>query len=203
VRIQKKILIFLSFYFLAGILFAGEAPYIEAARMRSGIYKGKKAREFIGSVELGEKNYILCCDTLVFYEDGFWEAAGSVALILPGMRIDAQTGCFDREGLAVFSGSAYIFPNLLKINFGRLAFTDPRRIVFEDVSFFLDGWEGERSFAVLALVFGGKTLQLELPTEKISLTNGYAEEASGEKLFAAITKGISGYMLRVNGGNEK
>jgi hypothetical protein len=193
-RIRKRILIFLSFYFLAGILFAGEAPYVEAARMRGGIHKGRKAREFIGSVALGGKDYVLYCDTLVLYEDGFWEAAGSVALILPGMRIDAQTGYLGQDGFVVFSGSAYIFSNLLKINFGRLAFTDPRRLVLEDVSFFLDAWEGERSFAALALVFGERSLQLELPQERITLANGYAEEGFSTEFFTAITKGISGYM---------
>jgi hypothetical protein len=194
VRIHKRTLIFLSFYFLAGILFAGGAVNIEAARMRNGIHKGRKAREFIDSVAFGGANYVLCCDRLVFYEDGFWEAAGSVALILPGMRIDAQTGYLGQDGFAVFSGSAYVFPNLLKINFGRLSFTDPRRIVLEDVSFFLDEWESERSFAALTLVFGGRSLQLELPKERISLISGYTEKDSGAELFTALTKGISGYM---------
>lgn len=190
---HTRILIFLFFYFLAGILFAGEAPYIEAARMRAGIHKGRKAREFSGSVALGGKNYVLCCDSLVFYEDGFWEAAGSVALILPGMRIDAQSGYLRQDGFAVFSGSAYVFSVPMKFDFGRLAFTDPHRLVLEDARFSLEDWGGERSFAVLALVFGGRSLQIELPEERISLTNSSAEEDSGAEFFAAITNGISGY----------
>lgn len=190
-RIQKKILIFLVFHIFAAGVFAGEAAHIEAGRMRSGIHKGVKAREFSGSVVLDGKEYVLRCDALVLYEDGFWEAAGSIVIVLPGVRIDAQSGYFRHEGFAVFSGSAYIFSNSLKIDFNRLSFTDPRRLVLEDAVFSLDEWENERSFAVLALIFDDMSLHLELPKDRISLTN------ANMPIIAAIQKGIS------DGGNEK
>jgi len=201
--VQKKILVFLIFHLFAGAAVAGEAAHIDAGRMRSGTHKGRKAREFSGAVVLGRQDCVLHCDTLVLYEDGSWSAEGSIVLALPGMRIDAQSGNFERGGLAVFSGSAFIFSNAIKIDFKRFSFTEPRRCILEDAVLYLDGREKEQNFPVLALVFSEESLQINLPNEEIRLANASAGEELCASILSAIQKSISGYVCAAGGGVGK
>jgi hypothetical protein len=109
------------------------------------------------------------------------------------MRIEAKKAAFSREGLAVFSGSVYLFSHLLKIDFDRLSFTNPKRMILEDVSFLLEGWERVRAFPVLALLVTDTGLELELLDERIHLANA-AQGNSINALFHALQNCITEYM---------
>lgn len=143
---------------------------VEAARMRSGSIDQEAVREFSGDVALVLDGLRLTAERLLVYQDGSWEAEGSVWAGCAGVRIQASSARAAKGGPLEWSNGRIWFPAIgTSAGFLVCRMIKSGHFVVEEAVIRVGNQEDERTVARATLIVQPQGLLHEFPGEDLFL----------------------------------